>query len=393
MDLRQRLSMLTKLVPKQPTKQETATPSYSQQGFALPAEERRLPEPLPKLAALADPCLLPELKDFDWQQVAFVDTESTGLSTGAGTHIILIGIGTISAGTLRVRQYFLPDPAAEDAFWQQVLPELLSFPVLCTFNGKSYDLPLINNRLTMMRLPPLTPEAHLDLLHPARRLWRKVLPSCALQSLERHRLNSQREDDLPGAAIPAIYYDYLKSGDRKQLQGIFLHNLHDVFSLMDLTLQMAANCAHPNEHFGRAEEFFGLAAAHLQSKQIESALEMIRSGLTRPGDQRLKRQQMHRLARLYVRLGQYLQAEETWSELAALEPLSPLAQIELAKLYEHKQQDLDAALQAARQALAICRRRESLGIPVSEADREGLAKRMQRLERRFKRRAARDERE
>ncbi|MGI6359262.1 MAG: ribonuclease H-like domain-containing protein [Bacillota bacterium] len=387
MDLHQRLRLLTKLVPEQPAN-VAAAPVCLGQDFELPAEERSLSEPTTELAALADACLLAELKEFDWRQVAFIDTETTGLSTGTGTYVILLGIGTIFEGSLRVRQYFLPEPAAEDAFWQQVLPELQPFPVLCTFNGKSYDLPLINTRLTLMRLPPLAPQAHLDLLYPARRLWRRILPSCALQSLEQHRLHSQREDDLPGALIPSIYYDYLKTGDRKLLQGIFLHNRRDVFSLMELALQMAVNCAQPQAHFGRAEEFFGLAEAHLRNGQTGAALDMIGLGLARPGDQRLKRQYLQRLAKLHTRLGEYEQAEAAWSELAALEPLSPTAQVELAKLYEHRQRNLSAALRAARQALAICRRRESMGIPAPAAERAALAKRLQRLERRWERAAA-----
>lgn len=384
-DLRQRLSMLTKLVPDaQPTADTMSAPLYPELGFALPVSEQVWDAPLTSLSALADPCLLPDLKHYAWEQIAFVDTETTGLSTGVGTYVILIGVGSISNGVFSVRQYFLPDPAQEAAFWQQVLTDLRQYPLLCTFNGKSYDLPLINNRLTMMGSSDgLLPAVHLDLLHPARRIWRRMLPSCALQSLEEHRLDRKRVDDVPGAMIPAIYYDYLRSGDSQSLAPVFVHNRLDIVSLFELAVQLANNCSQPEERFVRAEEFFGLAEAYLRSDQPELAEEMIHSGLVRPGDDRLKRQYLHKLARLQARDGRYQQAADTWGEIAGLDPLSLVPQVELAKIYEHRLKKLKEARRAAQQAFAICRRRASLGVPISTAEAEELAKRMQRLDRRL----------
>lgn len=391
MDLRQRLSALTKLAPERQTSPSRLAPLYPEQGFALPRLEEPKDEQLEELSRLADPCLLPELRSFAWEQVAFVDTETTGLSTGVGTYVILLGIGSFRHGVFSVRQYFLPDPADESAFWQQALADLRQYPLLCTFNGRSYDLPLINNRLTMNGLPVLQPAAHLDLLYPARRLWRRVLPSCALQSLEQHRLDHKRVDDVPGALIPGMYHDYLQTGDSSPLQAIFEHNRRDIVSLFELTTQLAVNCASPGERFVRAEEFFGLAEAYLRGQQSEFAEEMINQGLAHPGDERIKRQYMHKLAKMQARAGRYEQAVHTWQELALLESLSPLPLIELSKLYEHRFRDLALARRAAEQALAICRRRSGLGVSVSSDEEKELAKRLSRLMRRLENQAKREE--
>ncbi len=380
--MRQRLSALTKLVPTQQSAPPKLAPLYPEQGFALPMAAERREERLEGLSSLADSCLLPALKSYAWEQAAFVDTETTGLSTGVGTYVILLGVGSFRDGQFSVRQYFLPDPADEAAFWQQALADLRQYPLLCTFNGRSYDLPLINNRLTMTGLPSLEPAAHLDLLYPARRLWRRVLPSCALQSLEEHRLAHKRVDDVPGALIPGIYRDYLQSGDSGPLQPIFEHNRRDIISLFELTAQLATSCAMPGERFARAEEFFGLAEAYLRTDQSDLAEELINSGLARPGDERVKRQYLHKLARLQARAGRYEQAVDTWHELALVEPLSLLPRVELSKLYEHRLRNPISAWQAAQQALAICRRRSSLGVPVSSSEEADLNKRLSRLARR-----------
>lgn len=380
MDLRQRLSLLTKLAPIEGAATGMSCQSRQDAGFALPSSHHLQPESPAALAHLAAPCLLPELPSFAWEQAAFLDTETTGLSTGTGTYVFLLGVGSFINGVLTIRQYFLPSPEQEKAFWLEVLADLCQYPLLVSFNGKTYDLPLVNTRLTLNGLPPLLPDLHLDLLYPARRLWRRVLQSCALQSLEQHRLDWRREDDVAGALIPALYFEYLQSGDRQPLQAVFQHNRRDIISLFELTAQLAANCAAPEIGFQRAEEFFGLADAHLRAGQEELAAETIVRGLSRPGDQRLKLRYLPKLARLYARAARYPEALATWSELAGLEPLSLLPHVESAKIYEHRLHDLSAAWQSAKRASAVGRRRENLGVPVPAEEANELDRRLQRLQ-------------
>lgn len=365
-------------------------PIFGGPRFVLPVIEHPHQQPVATLANLAAPCLLPELRDFGWEQAAFIDTETTGLSTGAGTYVFLLGIGSFIQGVLTIRQYFLPSPAEESEFWPQVMAELRNYPVLASFNGKSYDLPLINSRLTLMRMPLLEPALHLDLLYPARRLWRKVLPSCALKSLEEHRLDWRRVGDVAGALIPNLYFDYVRTGDRQSLDSVLVHNCRDIISLFELTVQLATNCAEPTETFTRAEEFFGLADAYLQTGQVDLAVELIVCGLKRPGDQRLKHKYLYKLAKLHVRTANYQQALIVWGEIAGLEPLSPTAYVEIAKIYEHRLRDLAAAWRFANQAALVCHRRENLGVPVAAPEREELGKRLERLQSRLSSRQSTD---
>jgi hypothetical protein len=383
MDLRQRLSLLTKLHPDQEAPAEPVRPSTAELSLLLPEVLQAYPSPLTALAHLADASLLPDLQNFRWEQAAFIDTETTGLSTGAGTYVFLLGIGSYTNGVLTVRQYFLPAPEQEADFWSAALAELASFPLLVSFNGRTYDLPLINNRLTLMGMSPLEPTLHLDLLYPARRLWRRVLQSCALKSLEEHRLDWRREGDVAGELIPRLYFDYLHYGDGEPLQAVLAHNRRDIISLFELTAQLAEACREPATGFQWAEEFFGLADAKQQAGKEKEAAEAIIAGLARPGDPRLKQKYLQKLAKLHARAGRYPEALGVWQELAGLTPLSPKPLVEIAKIHEHRLRDLPAAWQAAARAAAICRRRKQLGVPMAMDEQQQLQKRLQRLERRL----------
>jgi pentatricopeptide repeat protein len=379
MSLRERLSLLTKLEPV-----ESPAPAAAQMdtGFALPVFSRSysVARPLGDLGLI---CREPALADYTWEQLAFVDTETTGLSTGSGTYVFLIGIGTFSNEVLTVRQYFLPSPALEAAFWPEVLAEFTSRPVLVSFNGKSYDLPLINTRLTLNGLEALCPQLHLDLLHPARRLWRHTLESCALQALERYKLDLTRQQDVPGAEIPAIYFDYIANGDRGPLEIVFQHNRQDIVSLFELAVELAAICSSPAASLERAEEYFGLAEAWLRAGDEGAAAQAIRAGLELPGGRRQKQKYQQQLARLYARQGRFEEALQVWEELSRAEPYSIVPLEEIAKLYEHRLKNLPLAWAATEQMLLVQRRRQSLGVPLSQEELAALERRRQRLARRL----------
>ncbi len=380
MSLRDRLSLLTKLEVKprivQPISDQTATLGLD--GFLLPGEERAYDVAV-SAASLAFPCALPQMEQYGWSDIAFFDTETTGLSTGSGTYIFLAGIGSFQAGRFYVRQYFLPSPAREKAFLQTVMEELSRFPVIATFNGKTYDVPLLNTRLTMASLPVLTPTVQLDLLHPSRRLWRRLLKSCALQSLERHRLGMSRDDDIPGALIPERYFHFLQAGDPSGLHPVFQHNRQDIFSLFQLGLHMAEVCNQPDHSFARAEEYFALAELHAKAADWDQVVEAIRRGLPLPGERKTKKRFRRLQAVAYYRLGEYACAAETWEQIALDEPFGVEALIELAKLYEHRLRDLRKALQYTDRVVAICERRRKMGVPVTDQELADIDRRRQRL--------------
>src|SRR4029077_4384618 len=148
----------------------------------------------------------------------FLYTDTPGLAGGTGTYAFLIGLAWWDAGALQVEQFFMRDFGEEHAILHELAARIAERPVLVTFNGKAFDWPLLENRFTMTRsiaVPRLA--AHLDLLHPARALWKLRLGSVRLVELERHSLDAQmvgwhREDDVLAALIPQHYFDYLRGG-------------------------------------------------------------------------------------------------------------------------------------------------------------------------------------
>ena len=177
----------------------------------------------------------------DAGQWLFLDTETTGLAGGTGTYAFLVGVAWWEAGGLQVEQYFMRDHGEEHAVLTALNERLAERHVLVTFNGKSFDWPLLETRFTMTRaIRPRAPAAHLDLLHPARQLWRLRLGSVRLSELERHvlgaeRLGWSRRNDLDSALIPQIYFDYLRGGSAEPLAGVFQHNQMDLRGLAALT--------------------------------------------------------------------------------------------------------------------------------------------------------------
>src|SRR6266403_3273215 len=209
-----------------------STPEFSEASSAsLDLLSRSRDESLSRRtrAALADPG--------KW---LFLDTETTGLAGGTGTYAFLVGLAWWDAGGLQVEQLFLRDFSEEHSLLHELAARLAERPVLVTFNGKSFDWPLLENRFTMTRaikVPQLA--AHLDLLHPARALWKLRLGSVRLVELERHvldaeRLGWHREEDVLAALIPQHYFDYLRGGPAEPLAAVVRHNQMDLRGLAAL---------------------------------------------------------------------------------------------------------------------------------------------------------------
>src|SRR6266403_41656 len=206
-----------------------STPEYSEASSAsLDLLSRARDESLSRRtrAALADP-----------EKWLFLDTETTGLAGGTGTYAFLVGLAWWDAGGLQVEQFFMRDFSEEHSLLHELSARVASRPVLVTFNGKSFDWPLLESRFTMTRsiaVPKLA--AHLDLLHPARALWKLRLGSVRLVELERHvldapRLGWRRDDDVSSALIPQFYFDYLRGGPAEPLAGVVRHNQMDLREL------------------------------------------------------------------------------------------------------------------------------------------------------------------
>jgi hypothetical protein len=166
------------------------------------------------------------------QGAVFLDLETTGLSA---TPVFLAGMLMAESGGMVFRLLLARDYTEEAALLEAVAAEIVRRPVVVTFNGKSYDLPFLRERMGRLRVDRAEPRAVLDLLHPARRRWGKQLPDCRLATLEWHLCRRLRAGDIPGKDIPAAYHRFVRDRDPRPLLKVFTHNLLDLYTLAELT--------------------------------------------------------------------------------------------------------------------------------------------------------------
>ena len=324
----------------------------------------------------------------------FLDTETTGLAGGTGTYAFLIGLAWWDAGALQVEQFFMRDFGEEHAILHEVAVRIAERPVLVTFNGKAFDWPLLENRFTMTRsitVPRLA--AHLDLLHPARALWKLRLGSVRLVELERQvldaaRLGWQRQDDVLAALIPQHYFDYLRGGPAEPLAAVVRHNQMDLRGLAALMGKIDALLASNGDRDVESLDLFGLSR-YLQrrgeSQRAHSACKQaIDLGLPKEFD----RQARHELAMLTKRRGEHEKAAALWHELVQDQRHGAHACAQLAIYYERREKDLERALEFAKLGLAKVRRARALfldrhGAQGSVRTEQQLAARTARLKTRI----------
>jgi hypothetical protein len=221
--LRERLTRLG--APPRPRPQPT---------YELPRGFEESITPFGIAAVRQDVIPLPRL-DPDPGNVAYVDTETTGLNGGAGTYVFAAAVARPIDCGLRIAQFFLPQPGMEPAFLHALREELEAATTLATFNGGSFDLPVLRTRWVMARMPgELTNAPHVDLLTLVRALYRHRLESCTLRFVEERVLGYERDDPLPSALVPEAYFDFLRNGEREFLEAALEHNRLDVISLVHL---------------------------------------------------------------------------------------------------------------------------------------------------------------
>lgn len=292
------------------------------------------------------------------QRWAFLDTETTGLAGGSGTYAFLIGVGRITEDGFRVRQFFMREYAEEPSVLAALEQHLQQFDVLVTYNGKSYDQPLLETRFRMTRRPPpFSRLPHLDLLHGARRLWKLRLEGCRLMHLEQQILGFQREGDIPGELIPYVYFEYLRSREACRVAPILHHNAVDILTLACLTAivpaAFRATDAESLQRLGirRGEDLVGVARWLLAAGEPDRALDLFTVALKAGLPDRLLFRTMWDAAHLERKAGRPDAALSRFSEIAgcANEHRVP-ALVELAKYYEHEERNYAVALEFARQA-------------------------------------------
>lgn len=268
------------------------------------------------------------------EELIFYDTETTGLSTGAGTIPFLIGLGRIRENKFEIIQYFLADYPGEPALLRALKIDFPEDSFYVSYNGKSYDSHLINTRFLINRIV-YNKGREVDLLYMSRSLWKNKLENCKLGTIEENILDIDRGPDIPGSEIPDVWFDFLKSSIPDRLKLVFSHNLQDIYSLALLLekIESITEEVPPDEHY----DALNLAKKLLpfqREKGIELLIREYRKG-NRAASQFLS---LH-----YKREGDWSRAIELWKKLNH-NGLNLFATVELAKYYEHRNKDPERAL-------------------------------------------------
>jgi len=293
----------------------------------------------------------PRIAELPIHKFAFLDTETSGLSGGTGTYAFLVGAARFVDGKFVLRQFFLRDPSEEPAMLEALINFLAPCEGLVTFNGKSFDAPLLVTRYSLHRIPvPFKGYAHLDLLPLARRLWRDRLPSRALKYLEEHVLGFTRaSDEVPGYEIPWLYFDYLRTGDARPLGGVFYHNAMDVVAMAALLGHVSELLTDPyNGTVEHGLDFIALGKLYEDLGHWDDAARLFERGLELGLEESDFGVAVKRLSILQKKRGDMDQALRLWEEAAGRGHI--YAYIELAKHYEHKMRDAKTSIKWARSA-------------------------------------------
>ncbi len=350
-------------------------------GFLRGSIKLKPSSPLDIIAAYARSS---DIADLNIEQFAFVDTETTGLGLGAGVYTFMVGIGRFEGEHFHMAQFFLREPGEETAQLAAIEEFLAPCEAWVSFNGKSFDIPLLNNRYIINDRPiPLKDAPHIDLLHLARRLWKARLPSRTLGDLEVKILGAERsQQDVPGWMVPDLYFDYLHTRDARPLRGIFYHNEMDVVSLAALLAHMADLTANPLD--GSIEhglDMIAIGKLYADLGQLEIATQIYQRGLEHDDVQNdVYWQALKELSFLHKKQENSRTACQLWEQAAQADQI--YAHVELAKVYEHRKKDFASALHWTEAAIRIV---SAPNYPVYERQHSlpELEHRLARLERKL----------
>ena len=302
----------------------------------------------------ADVAGRPDLASIPLNDLTFLDTETTGLAGGAGTLVFLVGVGRFAGGEFLLRQYLLRDPAEEPAMLEALEEDLAATAGFITFNGGAFDLPLLEMRylLGLHQRRRLTAFPHLDLLHPARRLWRRLLPDCSLSTLEQHMLGIVRtEADVPGDLIPGIYLDYLRTGATEGMSRVVYHNAVDVLSMVGLATQVLRRHLRRDLDQLTGPEALAVARWHQRAGRLDPAETAFQMALTSSQEDTLQAETLRRYTTQLRRQGRWDEAANGWEGWHTLEPGNPEPCLELAKYFEWRAHEPREARRWAEAAL------------------------------------------
>ncbi|MCL4871788.1 MAG: ribonuclease H-like domain-containing protein [Anaerolineae bacterium] len=302
----------------------------------------------------------PRWQTLQFRDCLFLDTETTGL-WGAGTLAFMVGAAFFEDNAFVVRQYFLRDHGDETAMLTLLNELIASRAALITFNGHSFDLPLLDNRYLINRLETeMMRTPHLDLLPPTRRLWRGRLGSCALNSVEKQLLGVRRtEEDVPGYLIPTLYLDYLRQGDARELVRVFYHNQVDMLSMVTLLTRVVRQWTRPRAT-DHPQDLYSLGVWQNHLGYLAEAEATLRLAAAQECSLELYHQILHQLAAMLKQQQRREEAANLWMQIAATSFEDITAHIELAKHFEWHEQDIAPARHWTQQAITLAQSQSPL---------------------------------
>lgn len=295
---------------------------------------------------------------FDIRRCLFLDTETTGLSGGAGTVAFLVGVGWVEGDALVIEQLMLREYADEPELIDRLSQRMAGFDSVCTYNGRNFDMPLLEARFTMNRMRDRWKTLeNLDLLYPSRRAWKLRLGSCRLCNIESEVLGMAREDDLPGSEVPARFFQFMKTGEEALLDDIVRHNRQDIATLAKLLVRLCAVNDRPDLITDQRDQF-SMGKSLERQGELKPAREMYRaSARPRPAGtlaalsgERIAGSANWRLYALCRKSGDWAGAEDVLIQMLRRRQMPGTVCVELAKLCEHRRKDYSRALEYARQS-------------------------------------------
>ena len=307
----------------------------------------------------------------------FLDLETTGLAGGTGTVPFLVGMGYYRDGQFKIAQYFLGEMADEDSMIRDLsrFLEGMEFKSVVTYNGKAFDIPLLETRFALHRRKfPLAGLPHLDFLFAARQLWKHRYESCRLFHLAREIVRAERDEDIPGAEIPMRYFQFIRTGDESLIEPIIYHNQEDILSLLGVVIAGASLLERGGESAACLEmdplDLVGVGRVLESAGETERSVELFEQALKRNLSGELSVRVHKKLSAHFKKSRDWDKAVTLWKDLSKRDQLDSFR--ELAMYYEHREKKYEDAIRAAEEGLAL-----SMGL--SRSFETDFRKRLDRL--------------
>jgi uncharacterized protein YprB with RNaseH-like and TPR domain len=313
--------------------------------------------------------------DAPTSSMLFVDTETTGLG-GTGAVAFLVGLGRVARNGFEVRQYVIPDYSDEAAMLETLDGSFTEDQIVVSYNGLAFDLPLLRDRMIVNRVSREIPVAyHIDLLHAVRRLFRRRLGDCSLTNIEREVFEFYRNDDIPGYLVPSVYFDWLSDESLTDMEGVLEHNRLDIVSLFFLGGLLASVFQSDGEALTEIDDIHSLARLYGRRRQFKRTAELFHR-IDSDDNAPLSPDVLLYHAYNFKRHGDWDEAVRLWQQLDGQSGREEYwAHLELAKYFEHRRPDLQAALRHAEAAQEVS--------PYGESHQKRLRARLIRLRRKL----------